>query len=247
MTFFGLDGDEPARVGDPVRARVRPVDAHGNPQDYRVFPKDDLRVVAKINNLRDLEFQLTAIQDTTTDPPSTYFDAVFVPTEAGRYEFTVDFDANAGDGSRVASSSGTTRADVLPGTASPFHSVVSGTGARFAKTFTPSFFRVELRDAHGNYAGDGAYVSPRDAAALPDHRATHVVDGEVVPVILEARLVRRGENWTLSDVSRTWRGTTNRACTWGRTRRRERDDTNWWCSCTASRFFSGWITSGRRS
>ena len=59
-----------------------------------------------------------------------------------------------------------------PGTASPFHSVVSGTGARFAKTFTPSFFRVELRDAHGNYAGDGAYVSPRDAAALPDHRAT---------------------------------------------------------------------------
>ena len=172
--------------------RVFPEDAHGNGQDYHVFEEDQLRVVALVNRLYEREFALAPFVDASTEPNTVYYEAELVPTEAGAYEVRVEF--TAPDGATAESTAGRKEMALLASTASEVTSVVSGQGVSRAKTGATSYFRVELKDAHGNYAGDGSFVDPADAASLPEHRTTYA-DGPEKPVIVEARLVPFGEDW----------------------------------------------------
>ena len=209
VAYAGVAELGQAHVGDEILARVYPRDAHGNKQDYRVFPHDGLRVTATVNRLYDREFALEPKTDTATVPHTTYYEARLTPREAGNYEIRVSFDwyeggpppesEEASAPPRFFSTAGSKFVRVSASTASAERSAVTGTGVHRAETNTRSFFRVELKDSEGNYAGDGAFISPEDQLELSDHRATHVVDGKIVPVILEARLVPYGLNWTNAD------------------------------------------------
>ena len=209
VAYAGVAELGQAHVGDEILARVYPRDAHGNKQDYRVFPHDGLRVTATVNRLYDREFALEPKTDTATAPHTTYYEARLTPREAGNYEIRVSFDwyeggpppesEEASSPPRFFSTAGSKFVRVSASTASAERSAVTGTGVHRAETNTRSFFRVELKDSEGNYAGDGAFISPEDQLELSDHRATHVVDGKIVPVILEARLVPYGLNWTNAD------------------------------------------------
>ena len=200
VEYLGKAAEGVARVGETLKMRVFPTDAHGNKQDYHVFAEDGLRVVATVNRLYDAEFTLTPFVDASTNPETVYYEAELVPTEAGAYVVRVEFEG--ADGATAEASAGRKEMELLASTASRETSVVSGQGVSRAKTGQTSYFRVELKDAHGNYAGDGSFVDPTDAASLPEHRATYA-HGEAVPVILEARLVPFDKNWTLSVVEAT--------------------------------------------
>jgi hypothetical protein len=197
VEYLGKAAEGVARVGETLTMRVFPKDAHGNKQDYHVFEEDGLRVVATVNRLYESEFALTRFVDDSTVPPTRWYEATLVPTEAGAYVVRVEFEAP--DGRITQSSAGSKEMALLASTASRATSIVSGQGVSEAKTGAKSYFRVELRDAHGNYAGDGSFVDPTDALSLPEHRMTYE-DDSLVPVILEARLVPLGSNWTASVV-----------------------------------------------
>ena len=192
VEYLGKAAEGVARVGEKLRMRVFPEDAHGNGQDYHVFEEDQLRVVALVNRLYEREFALAPFVDASTEPNTVYYEAELVPTEAGAYEVRVEF--TAPDGATAESTAGRKEMALLASTASEVTSVVSGQGVSRAKTGATSYFRVELKDAHGNYAGDGSFVDPADAASLPEHRTTYA-DGPEKPVIVEARLVPFGEDW----------------------------------------------------
>jgi hypothetical protein len=200
VEYLGKAAEGVARVGETLKMRVFPTDAHGNKQDYHVFAEDGLRVVATVNRLYDAEFTLTPFVDASANPETVYYEAELVPTEAGAYVVRVEF--VGADGATAEASAGRKEMELLASTASRETSVVSGQGVSRAKTGQTSYFRVELKDAHGNYAGDGSFVDPTDAASLPEHRVTYV-NGEAVPVILEARLVPFDEHWTESVVEAT--------------------------------------------
>ena len=200
MEYLGKAAEGVARVGETLKMRVFPTDAHGNKQDYHVFAEDGLRVVATVNRLYDAEFALTPFVDASTNPKTVYYEAELVPTEAGAYVVRVEFEGP--DGATAEASAGRKEMELLASTASRETSVVSGQGVSRAKTGQTSYFRVELKDAHGNYAGDGSFVDPTDAASLPEHRMTYA-NGVATPVILEARLVPFDEHWTESVVEAT--------------------------------------------
>ena len=200
VEYLGKAAEGVARVGETLKMRVFPTDAHGNKQDYHVFAEDGLRVVATVNRLYDAEFALTPFVDASTNPKTVYYEAELVPTEAGAYVVRVEFEGP--DGATAEASAGRKEMELLASTASRETSVVSGQGVSRAKTGQTSYFRVELKDAHGNYAGDGSFVDPTDAASLPEHRVTYA-NGVATPVILEARLVPFDEHWTESVVEAT--------------------------------------------
>ena len=200
VEYLGKAAEGVARVGETLKMRVFPTDAHGNKQDYHVFAEGGLRVVATVNRLYDAEFALTPFVDASTNPKTVYYEAELVPTEAGAYVVRVEFEGP--DGATAEASAGRKEMELLASTASRETSVVSGQGVSRAKTGQTSYFRVELKDAHGNYAGDGSFVDPTDAASLPEHRMTYA-NGVATPVILEARLVPFDEHWTESVVEAT--------------------------------------------
>mgnify|MGYP000025569553 CR=1 FL=1 len=142
---------------------------------------------ATVNRLYEVEFVLTPKVNATTVPHTVYYEAHLTPTEAGSYEIVVSFHDET-DAVAYASS-GTITVDLLASTASVATSAVSGAGVDFAKTGTEAYFRVELNDKHGNYAGDGFYIYPIYALTLP---IQHQLDDVLVPIILEARLVPHG-------------------------------------------------------
>ena len=161
VAYLGKAAEGVARVGETLTMRVFPKDAHGNKQDYHVHEEDGLRVVATVNRLYESEFALTRFVDDSTVPTTRWYEATLIPTEAGAYVVRVEFEGP--DGRITRSSAGSKEMALLASTASRATSIVSGQGVSEAKTGAKSYFRVELRDAHGNYAGDGSFVDPTDA------------------------------------------------------------------------------------
>ena len=183
------------RIGETLRAFVYPKDAHGNFQDYKAWIEDGLKMTTTVNRLYELDFTLVPLVNESTTPHSIYYEASLTPTEAGSYEVFVTFrDTNY---EVVEASVGRTALTLLASTASTQTSVASGAGVSYAKTGSESYFRVELRDKDGNYAGDGVYIDPVDALTLPNQ---HNYDNELNPIILEARLVPHGMEWKDSNV-----------------------------------------------
>ena len=173
-------------VGDKIEVMIYPEDAYGNRIDYHVFPRDGLGVAVDVNAVGTDVFTLTRLTDTSRPGPATYhFYGEYVPTEAGKYTFTVHFNAQDGTYETVGKSQ---TMDIAASTASVETSVVSGDGVAKAKTGVLSWFRVELFDRGGNAAGRGEYIAPQDKPYLPQH------PGEV-PTVVEARLVPFGKEY----------------------------------------------------
>jgi len=181
-------------VGDKIEVMIYPEDAYGNRIDYHVFPRDGLGVAVDVNAVGTDAFTLTRLTDTSRPGPATYhFYGEYVPTEAGKYTFTVHFNAQDGTYETVGKPQ---TMDIAASTASVETSVVSGDGVAKAKTGVLSWFRVELFDRGGNAAGRGEYIAPQDKPSLPQHPRP----GEV-PTIVEARLVPFGKEYAQGRVA----------------------------------------------
>ena len=182
-------------VGDKIEVSITPEDAYGNKIDYHVFPRDALGVSVDINAVGTDAFTLTRRPDSSRPGPTTYyFHGEYTPTEAGKYTFTVHFDAQ--DGAYTAVGEPQTM-DIAASTASVDTSVVSGDGVAKAMTGVLSWFRVELFDRRGNAAGRGEYIAPSDLGIYPNHPLPGI---STKPTIVEARLVPFGKEY--GDTSR---------------------------------------------
>ena len=181
-------------VGDKIEVMIYPEDAYGNRIDYHVFPRDGLGVAVDVNAVGTDVFTLTRLTDTSRPGPATYhFYGEYVPTEAGKYTFTVHFNAQDGRYETVGKPQ---TMDIAASTASVETSVVSGDGVAKAKTGVLSWFRVELFDRGGNAAGRGDYIAPQDKPFLPEHPRPGGV-----PTIVEARLVPFGKEYAQGRVA----------------------------------------------
>ena len=184
--FLGLDGDEPARV--TIRS-ASPVDAFGNPG----VPSSRGTICA------------SSRKSTTCATPSSNSRRYETPPRIRRARISTPCSCPrrlVGTNSPSISTPATDRASrarrgrrrrrCSPGRrrrstpSCPERARVSPRRSRRPSSAWSSETRTVTTRAT-------ARTSPLATPPRPDHRATHVVDGEVVPVILEARLVRRGK------------------------------------------------------
>jgi len=185
--------DGVGRVNEAIVFTVTPLDSHGNEVDYKVFPKDDFAVVVTVDGGRYVESvpitrRTRAHASGVAGFETTYYVARFDPRDAGKHAFKCTF---------TGGSSSETVVDVRPGTPYVNTTTVWGDAVRVIKAGEASAIRVLLKDAKGNPAGDGAYVSAFDSALHPHHYL-----GGAVPIV-ESVLIPQGANASAGYVANT--------------------------------------------
>ncbi|KAK3289369.1 hypothetical protein CYMTET_3197 [Cymbomonas tetramitiformis] len=178
--------------GVESQLNVYPQDRFGNRQDY-VLSEDDVFVVnVTANGLYTYSATITRKTDSSTTPPSVYFQASFTPSDTGTYLVDV-YLSNAFTDFKYQPVSGAQEITILGGVPDGTTSEVAGSAVRNAQAGVETTFRTILRDSAGNLLGDGTENDPDDLISLRRRRGLQQTEEE----IMTGRLVSATLNLSL--------------------------------------------------